>query len=662
MNKHKTLYWMIGVALVNSQTVWAEEHDEVAKLSTMVVSSKRATELEKLDAETKIISKEVIDKANIYSIDQLDGKAPGLVVRQRGARIYDNISLRGQTSMDFYSPKVLVFVDGLPQDSGSFAQALPIGLRQVEVLNGPQGTLYGRGAVGGVINVVTEKPGEGNEMTLSTSQSNLTQGVSGRINQTLIEDSLFLDVSGHYLDEDGEYEGLLSGEDLGDSLNKQGQARLRWAPSQSQWDVMLSLRHDDIYSNEEQFVPAGFFRARKAYPVEGDYQLRLDSYGLTTSYDFESVQFTSLTSYQGRDLNRTVFSLYSPETYDSFSQEIRIASQPDESTRMSYVAGFYYEDTDFTFARPTLMQKTKHTMESYALFGEMTWALTENLDLTTGLRLDRNEVAATSEAMTFIQKGNDTFHSISPKLALGYQLTPATRLYALYSEGSKSGGFTRTGTPATVSFSYKPEKTRNYEAGIKTRLLDERLTLSAATYFTETKDYQLFIGFQPNQYLANVGETEVKGIHLDAEIAVTDRFMISGMWSYNTAEFSKSKVIGNDLKGNWTPYVPRSTASVGAVYKIDIAPEWGSLTLNSDISHVGKMYFDQENQLSQSAYTLLNASVGWQLTQNLSMDLYGANLTDKDYAVYLFDAGPGLGQFFQLGRGREVGLKLTVGF
>lgn len=661
MNKHiKPLYLMMGMALVNSHIVMADEEDISTSLSTMVVSSKRTAAVETMDAEAKVINKETLEKSDVQSIDGLNGLAPGLSILQRGARVYDNVTLRGQASLDFYVPNTLVYVDGLVQDQGTFGQALPIATRQVEVLNGPQGTLYGRGAVGGVINIVTDKPGQGDAFTLTTSQSNLKQLVSGRINQAIGDDGFYIDLSGHYLDEDGEYEGLLNGDDLGDSLSKQGQARLRWAPEDSRWDVMLSLRHDEIHSSEEQYVPAQYFSERKAYPVEGDYTLRLDSYGLTASYDFDNVKLTSLTSYQDRDFDRIVFSQASPETQRSFTQEFRLASQPGSYEHISYVAGLYYEDSDFGFERPAYLMESQQTMKTQAMFGELTWYVTDQLDITTGLRLDRNKVDAEASFAGMSNRGSDTFYSASPKIVLGYQLTPETRVYTLYSEGSKSGGFTRVSTPAVVNQSYEAQKVHNYELGIKTHLLDERLWLSAATYFTKTDDYQLYVGVAPNQYLDNVGETEVKGISLDTRFAVTDRFDVFAMWAYNKAEFTDYEATGADLTGNTTPYTPRSMANIGLDYDLPVADALGKVSIHTNALYTGQMYFDQENTYKQSSYTLWNASLRWQPQQHVSVDVYGNNLNDKDYAVYLFNGGAGVGDLYQLGRGREVGVNLTL--
>lgn len=638
---------------------WAE-NSQNAELETIIVSGKKTPAAKyTLNMQVSLIERSELENAAVWSLDELGNLAVGLTIRQRGARTYDNLTLRGQSSLDFYVPNTQIYVDGLAQDPASFGQLLPVNIRAVEVLYGPQGTLFGAGAVGGVVSVITDKPGEGETYALSVSNSNLGQQVGGRLNHSLLDNQLHVDLAGNYQDTDGEYTDTLSGEERGASTSKQWQARTRWAPRDSRWDVQLSARHDDIHSSEEQYVPQAQFHKRKAFPVKGYYELTLDSYGLQASYDFDAVRATSVTSYQDRDLDRTVFSIFSPETRQSWSQELRIASQPLADQTFSYVAGLYYEDTDFTFARPDYQQISEQSMQTLALFGELTWSLTDRLDLTSGLRYDRNKVEASAGVADFSAQGKDSFHSLTPKISLGYLLHYKTRAYLLYSQGSKAGGFTRIATPTTVGLSYEPQKVNNLEVGITTRMLDNRLGMSGALYYTQTDDYQLNVGLQPNQYLDNVGETQVKGANLELSYKPAAQLTLTAMLAINKAKFSDYQGDAQDLTGNYTPYVPKQSANISAEYILPVTNGFGELKFYSQLAFNGEMYFDQENRFMQAAYSLWNAGVHWVVNASLDMRFFGSNLGDKVYAPYMFDYGEPLGQFFQLGKGREVGLKVN---
>jgi pesticin/yersiniabactin receptor len=644
-----------------SQFAYAEENQDITLPTLSVTSSKRISDLEKLDMQTTVIEPQEIKQRNIKVVDELSDQAPGLLFRQRGASIYTNVTLRGQSSLDFYSPKVLIYVDGLPQDPGTFSQSLPVGISRVEVLNGPQGTLYGAGAVGGVIDIVTEKPGEGKNFTLNTSYSNLTKSISGRVNQALIPDNLYIDFSGNYLSEDGEYHDYFSDEEVGESLNKQGKMRLRWAPKGSDWDVMLTARHDNIDSDEEQYVAEADFDSRKAYPVIGTYDLDLDSYGLAASYDAGSFKITSLSSYQDRGLDRTVFSSDMKEQLKHFTQEIRIASKPGAFEQFSYLTGAYYSDSKYDGERASYQQKGSQKTQTYAVFGELTWYLADDWDLTPGARFERTEIENDATLASLSAHDEADYTSISPKISLGYQVSPQTRVYALYSEGTQSGGFTHLSPPQVVSQSYGPENVHNYELGMKGDWLNHRLSVSSAIYYTNIDDYQMYVGAQPLQYLDNVGKVRVKGLTLDSDFKPTKQWLLQLMLAYNDAEFSDYKYSNADYSGNKTPYVPETQASLRTSYKLPLAAKYGQWQLHAQANYNGKIYFSENNDIGQGGYTLWNAGVSWIPQQNITFNLYGNNLGDKDYATYGFSS-PSLGSFYQLGKGREVGLNITLSY
>jgi pesticin/yersiniabactin receptor len=614
------------------------------------------------DAPVTVVDAGAVAQRSIRSIDELDGIAPGLLFRQRGARIYDNISLRGQSSIDFYDPRVRVYIDGLPQDQASFAQTLPGDISRVEVLAGPQGTLYGRGAIGGVINIVTRKPGDGPMLVAAGSYGGLRKSASAVFGGALVDETLFADVAGSYQKDDGEYIGQVSGEELGDSTSKQGRVRLRYAPQGGRWDIIMVARKDDITSEEEQYVSTAMIEDRTAFPVVGTYDLKLESYGLTAHYDAGPVTISSLTSYQDRAFERTVFSIYSPENQDSFSQELRVASNENANTAFSYIVGAYFEDTDFSYARPDYAQVSTQNVRAYALFGEAVWRLSDRLDLTTGARIDWHKVSATAAFQTSVEQGEDKFSSFSPKVALGYQLSETARLYTLYSEGSKAGGFTKFATPATVSFSYQPEETRNYETGLKVDLPASRTQISLSAYLTKSTNFQMFVGVQPNQYQQNVGDVKVKGVDLHVQSSPMDGLSLYGSASLNDSTFTEYNnpfFPDIDLSGNRLPYVPEFTGQIGFSYIHDL-PGSGTLTWGADVNHAGQMYFDENNLLSEEAHTFVSAVVGWQPIAAVAVEVYGTNLTDVLYGTYLFDGGASLGQFYQLGRGREVGVRLKL--
>lgn len=666
---HSKLRIMLSVTMISGLVIspvsQAEDNNDTFSLEPLIVNaSKRPETTDEYTGFISIADQQDLSSLNIQSVDELDKAFAGLLFSQRGNKVYNNITLRGQSSFDFYNPKVQVYIDGLPQEQGSLSQLLPANIDHVEVLYGPQGTLYGRGAVGGVINVITLKPGNEPLFTGTLGYGNLRRQVAANISSALIEDTLYFDLSAAYQKEEGEYEGLVSGADLGDTKNRDFRARLRYAPTSSPLDIMFMASHKKVDSTEEQYVPENRVRDRKALPVENHYEMDLDNYGLTIAYDFGSSVLTSISAYQDRDLERTVFSAYSPEQQSVFTQELRLASNRLADSTLSYVVGAYYEDIDFRYERPARGVVSLQESKAYALFGEATWYVNDKLDLTAGIRSDWHDVDATGIAGGFNVGGHDRSSAISPKLAAAYHLSDTTKIHAIYSTGFQAGGFPRVVTPAIAAFSYDPEKVKNYEIGI-TSLFNDRISFSAAAYITRTDDYQFVVGTIPNLHLQNVGDAESKGLDVQINAQLSDQLSANLSASWNESEFtaySNPITPGVDLTGNTVPYAPEFSANLNIAYWFNLANDLGRITPSFNVQHVGGVYFDEANNTEQQSYTLYGLNLNWEVSDQFNVEIYGNNLSNKTYAVYGFDAGPppfGFGKLYQLGRGAEGGLRIN---
>lgn len=635
-----------------------------APLEEIVVTApKRSVAVMDYDGLIGVVSDDRLAQQQVAAIDELGRTIAGLVFRPRGNRAYDNITLRGQSSVDFYEPKVQVYIDGFVQDQATFGTLLPGSTRQVEVLYGPQGSLYGRGAVGGALDVVTQSPAEAPRVQLSASRGNLVEEYALAAS-TDSHQGWSADIAGTVRDTEGQYQGALTGARLGDRSDKNYRGRIAYDTDDSPWSMTLQVSSVDVDSTEEQYIPEAQVEQRIAFPVASDYELSSDHYGLTLAYDFGDLVLTSLTSYQDRDLERVVFDAYSPEYQTSTTQELRLTSAPSAQRQLSYTVGVYYEDIAFDFLRPAYGTASRQDIESLALFGETTWHATDVLSVTLGLRAEQRDVTASGSFGAYTVSGDDNFSAVSPKLALGYQLRETTRLYALYSTGYKPGGFTRLATPTIASFSYDPETVDNVEVGIKQSLWQNRAELTLAAYMTRNDDYQLYVGTQPDQYLQNVGDAESKGIDLNFRWAISDQFNLDLGYAWNQAEFTdydNPLTPGLDLSGNQLPHAPAHSANLSLTYRIDLPGFWGSLTPGFHTHYVDDMYFDETNSIGEDAVTLYNLTVDWQLGEHYSVEAYGTNLSDETYTVYGF-AYPGVGNLYQVGQGREAGIRLRARF
>ncbi len=627
----------------------------------IVTAGKRPQVLASIDGQVAVAAANRLDPRGLQGVEQLDRLFTDLSIRARSSRAYGNVTIRGQSSVDFYNPSAQLYVDGLPQDQALFFQLLPVGLDRVELLYGPQGTLYGRGAVGGVINVVTRRPDGDAAVAAVGTVTELGETGQALVTLPVIADTLHVDGLFAARREKGELSGLTSGGELGGSKGETGRLRVRYAPVGGVADIMLSAQRSVVRSDEEYFVPEAFLDQRRALEVPSHYRLQTDSFGINADFDLGFASLTALTGYQDRDFDRTVFGSYTPEVQRTFSQELRLASKTEGA--VDYVAGLYYEDLRFRRTVPAYALGSRQDIRTLAAFGELTWHATDAIDVTPGLRISNERTKADTWFGATALNNQDKATSLLPKLALGYQASEALHLYAVFSTGFKAGGFTRAVTPATIAYSYDPQHSYNYEVGGRLRSADGRFELGAAAYYLVSTDFQLSVGPVSGMYLQNVGTAKSKGINLTARAEPVDSLVLTLAGALNDSWFSRYDNPANpgiDLSGNKLPYAPSATLNANLEYGFDLP--LGRFTPHAGISLIGKSWFDEANSIGQRAYTLLDAGFRWQVSRNFTLDLYGDNLSDRRFATYAFNAGPGIGNAYQLGKGRELGVRLQTGF
>lgn len=639
------------------------QEDETILETIVVTSTKRDQDILDVPGTVDTASEKELRKKGVSSLGQLDKVFADTSIKQRSSRAYTNVTIRGQSSVDFYNPSVQVYVDGLPQDAATYGQPLPGGLESVELLYGPQGTLYGRGAIGGVINVITRKPDNEFRVDGYTALHTLGADASLLVNTPVIANTLYADAAVTFRKEDDEYEVMGTNDEIGGTEDWNGRFRLRYAPEGSPLDIMVTAARSEVDSTEEQFVMESMFKDRIALPVPSKYDLDTTSLGINASYDLGFAKITALTGYQDRTLDRTIFGSYTPETQETFSQELRIASNPDEGNAVDYVIGVYGQYLDFERRMPAANQVSRQKIESLAAFADLTWHVTDRIDLSPGARFDYEKAKAIAEGGISLDDDDD-FTAVSPKLAASFALAEEWRIYALYSTGFKAGGFTRNVTPANIAFTYDPQNTNNGEAGIKYQSADGSLSASLAAYYNVTDDYQMFVGIQPVQYLQNVGEVTAKGIDLKVKARPTERLGIMGGLGLNKTTFTDYKnpvTPGLDLTGNRVPYAPEVTANFSVDYAFDLPDERGQLIPRAGVSYASEIYFDETNGIGQEGFALVDLGMAWQVNDHVAADVFVNNLFDKTYAVYGFTA-PGYGNLYQLGHGRAIGASLNITF
>ncbi|NKA07294.1 TonB-dependent receptor [Ralstonia solanacearum] len=671
----------VGAAGAQDSATAAELAD-VAQLAPVVVTgTKLDASGQTADSATSVASGARLRAAGVARTDELGKLFPELTVTPRSSRAYTLFGMRGTPSSDFYSPAVTVYVDGVPQDMAYFTQPLP-DVEQVEVLRGPQGTLYGRAAQGGVINIVTKKPNNRFGAQASVDVNNLTRRTDLSVRGPLVKDLLYGDVSAYFDDRPGTLKNPATGADQLDSGREAlGRARLRWTPRDTDLDATLSVSHDRYRSHEEYF---------QAYDLKDRHAIASSPFDLTepsltrtvtqaalsVDYYLRGWKLSSVSAYQDRRLERVLTTGNTdPENQKTFSQELRVATSGDVKRPVDGVFGLYYEKQAFERDRGIAVpgvsaflfpgpSRSESNLRSMAAFGEGVWHATERLDLTAGLRygIDSADIhynRTGAAALSFA--GDKTFRSLTPKVSVGYQAAPGWRVYGLYSEGYKAGGFNRIADNSAGSIPYSAERLRNVEVGFQADLLGKRLRLDGALFHSRTSNLQAQVVSGLFQMLSNVGDARATGVELNGTWLATPDLTLRAGGAWTTSKiYSYSAPQGNlDLTGKRVPYVVPLSLRASGEYRFRPQGMQGRLRWNVGMTYSGDMWFDAANTLRQPAYALLDTSLSWDINKHLTVVGYVDNLTDRAVRTYAFSLGT-FGTFAQYGQGRTIGLRLQA--
>ncbi len=217
-----------------------------------ITATKRAQEIGKVDSSVTVVTGEELAQRGVRTVDDLPKVFPGVSMGNRGNRVYSNVTVRGISSPDYFNPTVQVYVDGVPQLPSSFAQMLT-DVERVELLRGPQGTLYGANAYGGVINIITKRNDANRfyvETNISLDEPSLEIGGTAAV----VPDALYFDYASSFRHFSGDIDDATTGkDDINTSNNGYGRATLRYAPTGGDFDAAFSYSKEKLLSHEELY-------------------------------------------------------------------------------------------------------------------------------------------------------------------------------------------------------------------------------------------------------------------------------------------------------------------------------------------------------------------------------------------------------------------------
>ncbi|MCW1876823.1 TonB-dependent siderophore receptor [Erwinia sp. INIA-01] len=617
------------------------------------------------------VSAEELAQANVTRTDELPKVLPGLTMGNSGSLIFQSVSLRGISSaQDFYNPAVSIYVDGVPQLSTYAMQALG-DVESVEMLRGPQGTLYGKSAQGGIINIVTRKPDD-------TPRGYVEGGIASRdgyhtkvnLSGPLATGLLYGSATLLRQVDNGSMTNPATGSDnLGGSRTNLGDFRLRLAPEDQPWEASVAVSEECTHATQDTYLPYDNEKSRtlEISDGSGDPHLRrcTHSQSLSTQYRTDGWLFSLIGAWQQQNYQREFpYSAYNaslPERWNQDTQELRAATFGG-NTPVDMVFGLYRQnsretvDSAYTYSGVPISSTRGWTAnETLAAYSDLTWHLTDRFDLGGGLRYshDKSKTDYNGSSMGYGwgDKGKTRDDNLLGQVSAGWQFTPELRGYVRVAQGYKPAGFSIQPTPLVSATPYDAEKSINYEIG--SRYEGDALRVQGALFYTHTKNLQLYSGPVGYQSLSNAGAADATGAELSASWTFTPGWSwdVNGNWV--RSEFTGDSELYAD---NRVPFVPRFSAGTSLNGIVDTP--WGALTPRLALNLVGEHYFDGDNTLRQGSYATTDIRLGWQATERVNITAYIDNLMDRRYRTYgIVQNGAA---YAQVNNGRTAGLDVRV--
>jgi iron complex outermembrane receptor protein len=647
----------------------------------IVTAQRRAERLQDVPLSVTALTAQSLRSAGIVSTRDLALVTPGLRLNEGG--IFVQPVIRGITTTQTYistEAPIATYIDGVYQQSMLAAFYDLPDVQQIEVLKGPQGTLFGRNATGGAILITTETP------DLSTPTGHVTAGYGnynsyygkGFVSAPIVQDKLAASIGFYAAHTDGYKLNILTGRRHSpiDSVLLRGKLRFQpWnganfvltgvysslVDHDSLKDVnwhgnniglLLGLPPSHIASEPNTYASDldTFMKPRSAsVSLRGDIEAGPGTLTTTTAYTRQKE--TLLTDGDNSPLPLAIVQFHDAKAR-TFTQELVYATNKIDRFQATGGAFYYWNQGDMLPLDINGYSQNIWTIDktwAWAIFGEVNYDLTDRLSLIGGLRYSwekKKAFAAFSLSSTrpdLPLLGEKSWHSVTPRASIRYRVTDRTNAYFTFSEGFKSGAFNTVSFQATP---VDPEKVKSYEAGIKSNISAD-LTLNGAFFFYDYTGLQIptiqQVGAAYVQTLRNAATAKIHGLEINGAWNVTREFSLNFGGTYLHARYTHfpnavinvpTGVGGNvslpaDVSGNTMVGSPTWTGNLTARYLTDTSA--GQFDASANLYYSSKVYFDVGDRVNQPAYATINAALAWRPVNmnNFELRAWVRNLTDK---------------------------------
>ena len=712
----------------------------------VVTSSVKETNiLKRMPTAISVISPKMLQSRQVQSLTSMSGMVPNFFIPNYGSKVSTPIYIRG-VGARLGAQTVSLYVDNVPYFNASAFDFEFQDIQRIEILRGTQGTLYGRNAIGGIINVYTLSPHTYQGSTVEVGGGNYGQMEARVSNYSKFSDKFGSSLALYYKKDDGYFINNYTGKKTDDSENMGARLKLEWEENEN---FSASLFSVFDYVSQGAFPYMHIDSTAVNFNEPSSYKRKLFSQGLSLKYQGDGFVANSNTGYQylndemymDQDYSpRSVFSILQEQNQHSISQEITFKS--DKKDRYNWMVGafgFYdyrkvstpvalKEDgikmlqqriddgmsnlpedrrpsvkyTNDRIDLPGIYRKPSKGIAFFQQSSMNTLFGAEGLSLTFGIRADYEHTAMdyftetqgvevkvdvppmfpgmppisqTLKSDTLMEdRFSKGFWEVLPKIALQYDLRDDAFVYFSASKGYKTGGYNEQSfsdilqnamqealenkmPPGMIDnkdeeeveltleeqLSYNPETSWNYEFGGRFSFLDNKLNANFTLFAMDVDNIQiihLLKDATAGRTVSNAGKSSSKGVELSLAYAPTNSISLFTEYGFVSAKFKDYKSGKTDYTGNYIPFAPRHTLSVGGSYSHSFKN--GSfidrITASAQYTGAGKIYWTDANDAYQSFYGLTNASVTVE-KGNVALELWSKNIFDTSYNAFYFQAG-----------------------
>lgn len=658
----KSMIKLTMISIIASNVLLA---DGINKLDAITVTANKVEEnIQNVPQSITVIDEKIIEEKGITNIAGIINEIPNMLESEDGGI---TVNFRGlNTSLFTNNNPIVIYIDGIPTSDRMAYDVSMANVQRVEVLRGPQGTLYGKDAIGGIINIITKEPTNKHSGNIGLEYGSYNTKLSTfNINGPIIQNKLFYGLNAQYKESDGWVTNKLKNDDKASkSEDKKYGGYLVYNPTDN-LSTKLTLSRYETEKNWGNYhtlpgnIPLDKFNRDGAENTSFDVPTYentvVNSQSLGINYDFNNMRLTSVTTHRNTDVNadydmdygnNPAFSNLKQFNYtenNEWTQELRLSKTTDD---FKWLTGLYLDDGKrdlgpYGMQMMGIEQNAISTSNSNtkAIFGQTTFALTPKLDLTLGGRyqritkdVDLNMYAlpiGTTGAPSYSLKDEKSWDTFIPKVALAYKINNNLTPYVSISKGYMPGGYNYFATRGTAADnSFDPQVSTNYEVGIKG--FGDKFTFTAAVFRMDIKDIHVFKQ-QGMMFLTdNAKKAHSQGIEFDFNYFPTDTIEISGSAGFVDAKYDDYDAGAVKYDGERIENTPKYTANLGIAYyhpqgyygRFDVKGTGSTTFFNS-----GNQKFEKQN-----SHIISNVKVGYRFS-DFNIYAYVNNITNEEHVI-----------------------------